>query len=290
MTVYSEHLHPSSDGLGLYYRDYAGPPGRTAVLCIPGLTRNSRDFDFIAAHIARTRRVLCTDLRGRGRSAYDPSWRNYTVAVERNDIARLLQVAGISRVVVLGTSRGAIVAMALAASQRDSVAAVILNDLGAELDAAGLERITALVGRDAAFANWEEAANSLKDAYHDRFIGIDTGGWETFARAVYREKSGRIVPDYDLNLGLAMREGASGNRPAQSATVNLWPLFDALSGVPSLLVRGENSDLLSAETARKMKGAKPDLEVATVRGRGHVPFLDEPEAVAAIDAFLSRID
>jgi pimeloyl-ACP methyl ester carboxylesterase len=290
MSLYCEHFYPSSDGLSLYYRDYGGPPGRVPVLCIPGLTRNCRDFEFITAHIARTRRVLCTDLRGRGRSAYDSNWRNYTVPVERSDIAQLLTVTAISRVVVLGTSRGAIVAMALAAAQRDSIAGIILNDLGAELDPSGVDRIMALVGHDADFATWEEAANSLKTAYQDRFIGVGTGRWEGFARAVYREKNGRIVPDYDLSLGLAMSQGASAGRAAQSAAVNLWPLFAALSGVPALLLRGENSDLLSAETAWKMKGEKPDLEIATVKGRGHVPFLDEPEAVAAIDAFLNSID
>jgi pimeloyl-ACP methyl ester carboxylesterase len=290
MALYSEHFYASSDGLSLYYRDYAGSTGSTPVLCIPGLTRNCRDFDFIAAHIARSRRVVCVDLRGRGRSASDPNWRNYTVSVERNDIARLLAVAAIPRAVVLGTSRGAIVAMALAAAQRDSLAGVILNDLGAELDAVGLERIMALVGQNADFASWEAAADSLKIAYQDRFIGVDAGGWERFARAIYREKNGRIVPDYDLNLGSAMRCGASDGRPAQAGSVNLWPMFAALSDVPTLLLRGENSDLLSARTAWKMKGVKPDLVITTVNGRGHVPFLDEPEAIVAIDAFLGRID
>ena len=290
MTLYSEHFYTSSDGLSLYYRDYAGPPGSTPVLCIPGLTRNCRDFDFIAAHIARTRRVLCIDLRGRGHSVHDPNWRNYTVAVERNDVARMLAVTEIPRIIVLGTSRGAIVAMALAATQRDSLAGVILNDLGAELEAEGLERIMALVGQDADFATWEAAANSLRTAYQDRFIGVDAVGWERFARAVYREKHGRIVPDYDLNLGSAMREDASDGRPAQAGTVNLWPLFAALSDVPALLLRGEYSDLLSAETAWKMKGVKTDLVIATIKGRGHVPFLDESEAIDAIDAFLELID
>ena len=290
MALYSDHFYTSSDGLSLYYRDYAGSSGSTPVLCIPGLTRNCRDFDFIAAHIARSRRVLCADLRGRGQSASDPNWRNYTVSVERNDIARLLTVAAIPRVVVLGTSRGAIVAMALAAAQRDNVAGVILNDLGAELDTVGLERIMALVGQHADFGSREAAADSLKIAYHDRFIGVDAAGWERFARAIYREKNGRIVPDYDLNLGSAMRDRVSDGRPAQARTVNLWPLFAALSDVPTLLLRGENSDLLSAQTACKMKKVKPDLVIATIQGRGHVPFLDEPEAIAAIDAFLDRID
>lgn len=290
MSLYSEHFYKSSDGLSLYYRDYAGPTGSTPVLCVPGLTRNCRDFDFIAAHIVGSRRVLCADLRGRGRSTYDPDWRNYTVAVERNDIARLLAVANIPRVVVLGTSRGAIVAMAMATAQRDSLAGVILNDLGAELDAAGLERIMALVGQQSEFASWEAAAEALKIAHQDRFISVEASGWERFARAIYRETNGRIVPDYDLNLGLAMRDGASRGRPAQAGTVNLWPLFAALSDVPALLLRGENSDLLSAQTASKMMGVKPDLVIATIKGRGHVPFLDEPDAIDAIDAFLGRVD
>jgi pimeloyl-ACP methyl ester carboxylesterase len=289
MTVYSEHYCPSFDGLNLYYRDYPGPQRRTPVLCIPGLTRNCRDFDFIAPHIALTRRVLCTDLRGRGHSAHDPNCRNYTVAVERDDILHLLASAVIDRVIVLGTSRGAIVAMALAAAKKEGLAGVILNDLGAELDAAGLDRIMALVRREFDYAGWEEAVDGLKKTYQDSFRGIDPAGWERFARAVYCERSGRIVPDYDLNLARAMREGSDAGRPAQAAAVNLWALFGALAGIPALLLRGENSDLLSAETVWKMKRAKPDLSIATVRGRGHVPFLDEPEAVAAIDAFLNGI-
>jgi pimeloyl-ACP methyl ester carboxylesterase len=288
MAPYSEHFYASSGGLSLYYRDYAGPPGPTPVLCIPGLTRNCRDFDFIAAHIARSRRVLCADLRGRGRSAHDPDWHNYSVPVERNDIADLLAVAAIPRVVVLGTSRGAIVAMALAAVQPDCLAGVILNDLGTELDPAGLERILAMVGRHVEFANWKAAANSLKIAHQDRFIGVNESGWERFARAIYREESGRIVPDYDLNLGSAMGAGGSNGRP-QAGTVNLWQLFAALSGMPALLLRGENSDLLSAQTAAKMKSVKPDLVIATIKGRGHVPFLDEPDAITAIDTFLDDI-
>ena len=122
MAVFSDHFYESADGLSLYYRDYPGSTESTPVLCIPGLTRNCRDFDFIAAHIARSRRVLCAELRGRGRSASDPNWRNYTVPVERNDIARLLAIAKIPRAIVLGTSRGAFVAMALAEMQRDTVA------------------------------------------------------------------------------------------------------------------------------------------------------------------------
>ena len=289
MSLYSDRHYPSSDGLSLYFRDYAGPAGRTPVLCIPGLTRNCRDFDFIAQHISSTRRVICTDLRGRGRSAYDPNWRNYSVPVERNDILHLLKSLGIGRVVVLGTSRGAIVAMALAAAKKDCLAGVILNDLGAQLEATGLERIMALVGRKYDYASWQDAANGLQQMYQDSFRGIETGGWQRFARALYCERNGRIVPDYDLNIGLAMGEGSGPARPAQATAVNLWPLFAALAGIPALLLRGEHSDLLSAETAWKMKGLRPDLSIATVRGRGHVPFLDEPEAVAAIDAFLSGI-
>jgi pimeloyl-ACP methyl ester carboxylesterase len=158
------------------------------------------------------------------------------------------------------------------------------------LDAAGLERIMALVGQHAEFATWEAAAQSLKAVHQDRFVGVEAGRWKEFARAIYREENGRIIPDYDLNLGLAMREGAPHGRTAQAGAVNLWPLFAALSNVPALLLRGENSDLLSAQTALKMKGVKPDLVVAPVKSRGHVPFLDEPDAIAAIDAFLGRID
>lgn len=288
MTGYASRFYSSADGLLLFYRDYKSERAAMPVLCIPGLTRNARDFDLLAPHLARSRRVLVADLRGRGRSAYDPECR-YTVPVEAADMFRLLDDAGVGRVAVLGTSRGGIVAMAMAATKPAALGAVILNDIGGEIEAEGLARIVEFIGRESPMADWDDAVRGLKRTYGRMFPNVPDARWMEFARAIYREAEGRIVPDYDPRLGDAMREaGASGR--AQGTNVNLWPLFAALAKVPALVLRGENSDLLSAATLEKMKEAKPDLMAITIKDRGHVPFLDEAPAVQAIDDFLRRVD
>lgn len=286
---YREHHYKSSDGLNLYYRDYPHSSARTPVLCIPGLTRNARDFDFIAERIARSRRVLVADLRGRGRSEYSKDPRHYNVAVEAADIMRLLDDVRLPRVVVLGTSRGGIVGMTMAATRPAALQGIILNDIGAEIEARGLSRILEFIGREPPLPDWKAAAEGLRRAYASAFPTVRTEQWQAFARALYRAENGRIVPDYDQRLGDAMRQ-ASPNFQASGPNVPLWPLFGALSRIPALVLMGENSDLLSSATVAKMRAIKPDLASTVVSNRGHAPFLDEIEAVTAIDAFLSRID
>lgn len=286
MPEYQERFYTSAEGLKLYYRDYSGPSEPTPVLCIPGLTRNSRDFEAVASHVARTRRVLAADLRGRGKSAYDPQWKNYAVQLEAADMTRLMDDAGVNRVVVLGTSRGAIVGM-LMGTFPGVVSALILNDLGAELGPLGLDRILESVGNEPTQPNWDAAAAALELKYGAMFPGLPQERWLAFARALYREEGGILKPDYDPKIGDAMRM-SSRNRQAGTPS-SLWPLFDNVLGCPTLVIRGENSDLLSAETVDKMKAMKPDLHSAVVRNRGHVPFLDEPEALAAIDDFLETL-
>jgi len=283
---YAERYFLSSDGLNLHYRDYEGPPGRTPVLCIPGLTRNARDFEFIAKHLSATRRVLVTDLRGRGKSAPAKDHRHYQVPVEAADMMRLLEHAGLKRVIVLGTSRGGIVAMAMAATRPGTLLGAILNDIGGEIEAKGLSRILEFIGREPRLPDWESAVAGLKRAYQASFPDVEDVQWARMARALYREEDGWILPDYDPRLGDAMREG--GMVMPMGPNVPLWPVFAALTKVPTLVLRGANSDLLSAETVAKMATLKPDLIRVTVPNRGHVPFLDETEAVAAIDAFLTR--
>ena len=287
MTDYQERYYASAEGLRLYYRDYPGPSETAPVLCIPGLTRNARDFDSVASHLAATRRVLVADLRGRGKSAYDPEWRNYAVQLEAADMSRLMDDAGIPRAVVLGTSRGAIVGM-LMGTFPGVVAALILNDLGAELSGPGLDCILEAVGTEPAESDWASAAARLKTRHGVNFPDLGDDDWLRFARALYREDGGKIVPDYDPKVGDAMR--LSSRRRIAGAASNLWPLYDQVMGCPMLLIRGENSDLLSVETVQRMKDSKPDLVTVTVKNRGHVPFLDEAEALTAIDAFLAKID
>jgi pimeloyl-ACP methyl ester carboxylesterase len=290
MRPFEERFTLSKDGLRLFYRDYAGENSdRTPVLCIPGLTRNARDFDFIADHIAATRRVLVTDLRGRGRSGYDPDTRNYSVPVETGDVIQILEAAEILRVVVLGTSRGGVIAMTLAAFKPGLLAGAILNDMGAQLEAAGLERIYTGLRSPPSYSGWEEAAWALKHSNAALFRNLSDERWLAFAHALYREENGRIAGDYDPKFPAAILEGSGTNPRNEAGAADLWKWFGALTAIPTLLLRGENSELLSVETVAAMKSAKPDLLAVSVRDRGHVPFLDEPESVAAIDAFLDRI-
>jgi pimeloyl-ACP methyl ester carboxylesterase len=291
MTSYRESYYAAHDGLRLYYRDYAGPEGaaRTPVLCIPGLTRNARDFEFIAARIATTRRVLAADLRGRGKSAYDPKPANYAVPVETTDMFHLLAAAGVARAVVLGTSRGGVIAMTMATFKPGTVTGAILNDMGAQLEPEGLERIYAVMRSPPSYAGWDEAADMLKRANADLFPNVPDARWREFSRALYVEREGRVTGDYDPNFPQAILEGRGTNPRDDKGAADLWKWFNALKPVPALVLRGENSRLLSGATVAAMQAAKPDLQAVTVKDRGHVPFLDEPEAVAAIDGFLEAI-
>jgi pimeloyl-ACP methyl ester carboxylesterase len=290
MISYRKRFYGARDGLTLFYRDYPAPPGaqaRTPVLCLPGLTRNARDFDAVADHMAATRRVLCADFRGRGRSHYDPEWRHYTVAVETDDMFQLLEQAHLPRAVILGTSRGGIVGMAMAGMAKQTVAAMILNDVGAVLEAAGLQRILDMLRGVAAFADWDQAALALKRANEAAFPGVGDAQWRHHARALFQEQGGAIVPDRDPRLTDAVFAATPADGKAES--LDLWKLFDSLDGIPTLVLRGANSDLLSAETLARMQAAKPGLTAVTVPDRGHVPFLDEPASLGALDAFLAAI-
>ncbi len=287
--AYEERFYSSADGLNLFYRDYPGPPEKTPVLCIPGLTRNSRDFDFIAGRIAATRRVVTVDLRGRGRSGYDPDIANYSVPVETRDVFQLLATLGLPRVIVLGTSRGGVIAMTMAAFKPDAIAGAILNDMGAMLEAAGLEHIYEIMRAPPRYAGWDEAAEGLKRGHAARFPNVPDARWLEFAHALYREREGRIVGDYDPEFPRAVLEGRGTNPRTDAGAADLWKWFRALANAPTLVLRGENSDLLSAETLAAMQHEKQDLVAVTVKDRGHVPFLDEPEAVASIGTFLEAI-
>jgi pimeloyl-ACP methyl ester carboxylesterase len=234
--------------------------------------------------------VLVTDLRGRGRSGYDPDTRNYSVPVETGDVIQILEAAEIPRVVVLGTSRGGVIAMTLAAFKPGILAGAILNDMGAQLEAAGLERIYAVMRSPPSYSGWEEATAGLKSSNAALFPNVSDERWLAFAHALYHEENGRIAGDYDPKFPAAILEGSGTNPRNEAGAADLWKWFGALTAIPTLLLRGENSELLSADTVAAMKSAKPDLVAVSVRDRGHVPFLDEPESVAAIDAFLERID
>ncbi len=272
------------DGLQLSYRDYPGPTaaGVTA-LCLHGLTRNSRDFEDLAPRLARTRRVLCLDLRGRGLSARDPQPQRYLPPTYAQDVLELLDAAGVARIAVIGTSLGGILALLLAALRPAALAGVVLNDVGPVVDPAGLARIAGYVGKSAAVASWEAAAEAAQALNAAVFPGFGRADWLRFAHRTYRlDPDGMLRPDYDPAIAEATRAGGA-------VPPDLWALWSALALIPALAIRGELSDILSETTLAEMARRKPDLEVLRVAKTGHAPTLDEPECVAAIEKFLVRI-
>lgn len=280
----AERFFRSGDGLQLFYRDFAplAPTTKLPVLCLPGLTRNSRDFTHVAERIRRDRRVLCADLRGRGRSQHDPVWANYHPGTYLADLGLLLQDAGVARCVLLGTSLGGILSMLLAAMNPNLVAAVILNDVGPEVAPEGLARIAAYVGRHAPPASWDEAVATVRTTYEIGMPGLTHEEWVTHTRRSYSDVGGVPRLDMDPMIGEAVRSAPSAAAP------DLWSLFAALRPVPTLALRGATSDILAVTTFDRMLREKPDLVRVEVPQRGHTPMLDEPVSVAAIDEFLAR--
>ena len=282
--AWTDRYFTSADGLRLYYRDYpAAAPGLLPVLCLPGLTRNCRDFESSALRIRKTRRVLSADLRGRGRSQHDPNFLNYHPGTYMGDLARLLADAGVDKVILFGTSLGGILSMLIAAATPVVPVAVILNDVGPEVAPEGLQRIASYVGRHAPVRDWQQAAEQMRAMYGVAMPDAGDADWMAFARRSYSEVDGVPVLDVDRGVGEAVRAAPAGAAP------DLWPLYAALKPVPTLAIRGELSDVLSVATFDRMQREKPDLQRVTVARRGHPPLLDEPECIAAIDAFLSRL-
>jgi pimeloyl-ACP methyl ester carboxylesterase len=281
----------SQDGLKLFVRDY-GPPqsALTPVVCLPGLTRCTRDFDDVARHLAdkprRRRRVLSIDMRGRGRSDYDRDARNYDVRREAMDALDVITAAGLDRVVVIGTSRGGINAMVMAVMRPGVLAAVVLNDVGPRIEAQGLMRIISQLRRMPQPRNWEEAVQLMRQMFQDSFTGLSQADWVRFTEAIFRDDGGRPRPDFDPGVIRSL----NAEDIADGQVAELWPLFDALKACPVLTIRGANSDLLSAKTVEEMAARHPDFASITVPGRGHAPFLNEPVALEAIDELLARID
>jgi len=284
VSKWQDRYFASADGLRLYYRDYAAlQPGRVPVLCLPGLTRNCRDFETTALRLQQTRRVLSPDLRGRGRSQHDPNWQNYHPGTYLTDIGRLLADAGVERVILLGTSLGGILSMLICATVPRLSAGVILNDIGPEVAAEGLQRISGYVGRNAPVQNWDEAAAQMRATYGLAMPEASDEDWHAFARRSYTEVDGAPRLDVDPGVGEAVRAAPAGAAP------DLWPVYAALQPLPALAIRGEVSDVLSEATFERMAREKPDLVRVTAARRGHPPLLDEPECVDAIDRFLAQL-
>lgn len=271
------------DGLKLHYRDYPGSSDRPPILCLHGLTRNGRDFAELAERYSPQFRVLALDFRGRGDSQFDPLPMRYNPLSYAGDVIELLDQLDIAEAVFVGTSLGGLVTMTIAAMARGRIAATILNDVGPEIGTAGITRILSYLGKDARFKSWDEAADAIASNNRTAFPRYTHEDWVRMARRNCREDNGEIRFDYDMAIAEPFK--TAGPTPQ----VDLWPLFEALGSKPLLVVRGEKSDLLTADTAAKMKQLVPDMRLVTVPGVGHAPELNEPEAVAAIDQFLASL-
>ena len=269
------------DGIRLFYRRWHG--SGVPVVCMPGLTRNSRDFEDLAARLAGQRDVVTVDFRGRGFSDRDPNWRRYQPPTYRDDMWAVLDELGIERTLLVGTSLGGIVSMLMCADRPGRVAGVVLNDIGPEIDPAGLERISRYTGSLPGVRDWREACAQAREIYGNAWPGLDERRWERLARRAYREDAAGIPSlDMDPNIGRALREAA----------IDLgdpWDLFDSMRAVPVLVLRGAHSDILAAGTVERMRKRHPDLRDAVIANRGHVPLLDEPDSIAALDAFLETV-
>ncbi|MFM5922693.1 MAG: alpha/beta fold hydrolase [Novosphingobium sp.] len=282
--LFVDRYWTSSDGLKLHFRDYPGRADRPPLLCLPGLTRNARDFHDLAMRLAGDWRVICPDLRGRGDSAYAKDSATYNPLQYVEDLALLLEAEGIGRFVSFGTSLGGLITMMFALTMGERLAGAMLNDVGPELSPAGLERIRNYVGQGRSFPTWMHAARALEEGQTGVCPDYAIADWLAMAkRCMVVGGNGRIVFDYDMKIAepIAQAEGA--------APVDMWPAFRALAGRPVLLLRGELSDVLAPGTFERMADALPDCDAVTVPHIGHAPMLDEPEAAAAIDRLLARV-
>ncbi|KUJ80356.1 hydrolase [Ruegeria marisrubri] len=267
----------TTDDRRIYFEDNGeGQP----LLCLAGLTRCSRDFSFLAPHVADLR-MIAMDYRGRGRSDYDPDYMNYNIFRESHDAIELLDHLGLGRVTVLGTSRGGLIAMALAASHPERLAGVVLNDVGPVIEPSGIARIMEYVGKKPVSKTYDQAARVLKDAMEPQFPGVPLERWRKQAEIQYEATPDGLALRYDDALHKALLEQA-----ATGAIPDMWLFFEALRDVPTGVIRGANSDILGADTLAEMHRRHPGLISADVPNRGHAPFLDEPESLDIIRRIL----
>lgn len=268
----------SADDVRLAFVD-DGPKSALPVLCLAGLTRDSRDFDYLAPHLADCR-LIRMDYRGRGRSQWPADYHTYSIPAEAGDALALLDHLGLAKTAILGTSRGGLVAMAIAAMAHDRLLGVCLNDVGPVVSEAGVKVIETYLGRPLVFRTQAEFAAAKARRLTD-FADVPARRWaEEAARQSVETETGLDLP-YDPRLRDAFLEAAQSAAPP-----DLWPLFDAFAGLPVAILRAASSNILSAETSAEMIRRRPDAIFAEIPGRGHVPFLDEPASIAAIRAWL----
>ena len=282
MSEFTDHSFQTQDGLRLYARDYAGPDDAPVALCLHGLTRNSRDFQELAPALSEHFRVLVPEQRGRGRSDYTDDVSRYTLLQYVEDICGMLSDLGIERVAIVGTSMGGLMTFALNALHPGLVSRAVINDIGPEIAEAGLNRIKSYVGAVGPFLDWDEATAYLKTASVNIFPDWQDTQWPDFARQCYVERDGQVIIDYDPRIAEPLT-AESDDTEAET----LWSLFAAMATVPSLLIRGELTDLLTESCVAKMQEVHPDMAVLPVPRVGHAPMLNESGVTEAICEFLT---
>ena len=287
---FSDFFYDSPDGLKLHARIYGERIGESwPVVCLPGLTRNARDFHELALYLANRakirREVVAFDYRGRGSSAYDPNGANYNVGIEAGDILAGLDALGIAAAAFIGTSRGGLIVHLLGAMRPSVLKAMVLNDIGPVVETAGLAHIRSYVDRAPKPKSWTEAVDAQRAAHGRDFPALDETDWARMVAAIYREEKGWLMPDFDPKLAEAV-----ANMDLSQPLPTLWLQFETLIGIPMLAIRGANSRLLSAGTLDAMRQHHPGIETITVAGQGHAPFLETADLPVSIASFIEKAE
>jgi pimeloyl-ACP methyl ester carboxylesterase len=289
-TDFTSLFFSARDGLKLHARDYGPLASQAApVVCLPGFARTAADFHELALALSqdenRPRRVLALDYRGRGLSDFDKNWKNYDIRIELDDVMQVLVATGITEAVFVGTSRGGLLTMALAAARPAAIMGVVMNDVGPVIDARGLLRIRGYVGKLPLPRSYVEGAEILKRLSDQQFPALGEAEWEMMARRTWTDRDGRFRTDYDPNLMKVLEE-----LDLEAPLPMLWPYFEALNGVPILAIRGENSDLLAEKTLQDMGERHPDCETLVAPGQGHAPLLGSKDMIRRIGKLVSRAE
>jgi pimeloyl-ACP methyl ester carboxylesterase len=286
-----EHIYfRAQDDLSIYVRKYGGDNlTRRPLLCLAGLTRNGRDFHSLAtalaSHPVEARNVYCLDYRGRGRSQWDKDWHNYSPYTEMQDVMSFLALRGLANIAILGTSRGGIISLMLAVERPAAIGCAVLNDIGPAIETAGLARIMGYAGKTPVPRDWNEAVGYVREMFKRQFTALSDEEWEAFTRQLFNEESGRPAAAYDPKVGKALAE-VDIAKPVPT----MWEHFDTLLKVPVMVLRGENSDILSAATVQNMQERHRQLTPVLIRNEGHAPLLNDRFSQRLIADFLAGAD